>query len=58
MPVEPALIAQIDSLKHKLDSNWSTLETLKAREAGIRQKFEADVATYRELSSADATEQR
>jgi hypothetical protein len=55
-PVEPALIAQIDSLKKKLDSNWTTREALKAREAGIRQKFEADVATYRRLSAEAATE--
>jgi Domain of unknown function (DUF4124) len=58
MPVEPALIAQIDNLKQKLDSNWATLEELKAREAGIHQKFEADVTTYRRLSADAATEQR
>jgi hypothetical protein len=56
-PVEPALIAQIGSLKQKLDRNWATLEALKVREARIRQKFEADMATYRELSTDAATEQ-
>jgi hypothetical protein len=58
MPVEPALIAQIDNLKKKLESNWATQEALKAREAGIRQKFETDVATYRRLSAEAATEKR
>jgi len=57
-PVEPALIAQIGSLKQKLDRNWTTMEALKVRESGIRQKFEADVATYRRLSAEAATEQR
>jgi hypothetical protein len=57
-PVEPELIAQIDSLRQKLASTSATMQVLKTREAEIRQKFEADAATYRELSSAAATEQR
>jgi len=56
--VEPALIAQIDDLKQKLNSNWTTLEMLKQREAGIRQKFDADVATYRRLSAEAAPKKR
>jgi len=58
LPVEPALIAEIDSLKQKLASNWATLATFKAREDEIRNKFNGDLATYRRLSAEAATEQR
>lgn len=56
LPVEPELIAGIDSLKQKLAANWATLATFKVREGDIRNKFNGELATYRRVSAEAAAQ--
>jgi len=56
LPVEPELIAKIDGLKQKLTSNSVTLDTFKAREDEIRNKFNGELASYRRLSAEAAAQ--
>jgi hypothetical protein len=56
LPVEPELIAGIDSLKQKLAANWATLATFKAIADEIHKKFNGELATYRRLSAEAAAQ--
>jgi hypothetical protein len=56
LAVEPELIAQIDGIKQKLASNSVTMDTVKQRQAVIRQKFDEELATYRRLSAEAAAQ--